>query len=135
MRGWPGKTHPKTPTELSSSIFQCNFLGWSRKNFTAESQKFRCIKILNSKWYILILKSGHGIGLMLPTCWGVPLPSVKCKVSLHHSSFTDASQGGMQPINDFTCHYNKLFFLLREGLKKYKKVIIITFALTPQTLK
>ena len=53
MRGGPGKTHPPTPTKLSSSIFQWNFLGWSRKNFSAGSQKFRSVIILTSKCYIL----------------------------------------------------------------------------------
>ena len=33
QKGWPGKTHPPKSTKSSSSIFQCNFLGWSRKNF------------------------------------------------------------------------------------------------------
>ena len=62
MRGWPGKTCPKTPTKLSSSIFQRNFFRWLRKNFTVRSKKSRCVIIWTSKWYILIVnqsRNGH----------------------------------------------------------------------------
>ena len=62
LRGWPEKNHPPTPTKSSSSIFQCNFLGWLRKNFTAGSQKSRSVIIWASKRYIPIIywfRNGH----------------------------------------------------------------------------
>ena len=66
--------NPSTPTKSLSSIFQCNFLGYSRKNFTVGSQKFRCVNILTSKWYILIINwFGNGcITVIFKICLPVP---------------------------------------------------------------
>ena len=74
-----GVTWKNPPNESLSSIFQCNFFGWSRKNFTAGSQKSRFVIILTSKWYILIIyqfQNGH-IAVIFKIFKPVPYPDFR----------------------------------------------------------
>ena len=72
-------THSPAPTKSSSSIFQCNFLEWSRKIFNAGSQKTRCLIVSTSKWYIPIInwfRNDH-ITVILAISFPVPYPDFR----------------------------------------------------------